>query len=248
MNRTERRHAVVTGGSRGIGRAVAVRLAADGYDISFCYRSGGDTANETEKLIREQGANVHHAPCDVADFDAAQTFLAQAAEALGPVHVLVNSAGIVRDNPMVLMAAEDWRAVIDTNLNGTFNFCRSAVFGFMKRKEGVIVNMSSIAGVYGNATQTNYAASKAGIQGMSVSLAKELAPYGIRVNVVAPGFIETDMTEALPEKARAGALKSIPLRRYGGAAEVADLVSFLVSDRASYITGEIVRIDGGITL
>ncbi|MER5541057.1 3-oxoacyl-[acyl-carrier-protein] reductase [Streptomyces sp. NPDC002586] len=245
---TERPCAIVTGGSRGIGRAVAVRLAADGYDVAFCYRSGGDAATETEKLVREQGAQAYHAPCDVADFDAVESFMKRAAEELGPIQVLVNSAGVVRDNPMVLMSAEDWREVINTNLSGTFNFCRSAVFGFMKRKEGVIVNMSSIAGVYGNATQTNYSASKAGIQGMSISLAKELAPYGIRVNTVAPGFIETDMTEALPEKVRAAALKAIGLRRYGRAEEVADLVSFLVSDRASYITGEVIRIDGGTVL
>ncbi|GGO79922.1 3-oxoacyl-[acyl-carrier-protein] reductase [Wenjunlia tyrosinilytica] len=245
---TERRLAIVTGGSRGIGRAVAVQLAADGYDIAFCYRSGADAAAETEKLVREHGAQVHHAPCDVADYDSVQEFVAHASKELGPVHVLVNSAGIVRDNPMVLMPVDDWRAVIDTNLSGTFNFCRTVAFSFMKRKEGVIVNMSSIAGVYGNPTQTNYSASKAGIQGMSAALAKEVAPYGIRVNVVAPGFIETDMTEALPEKVRATALKAIPLKRYGGAEEVADLVSFLVSDKAAYITGEVIQIDGGVAL
>ncbi|MEU1042986.1 3-oxoacyl-[acyl-carrier-protein] reductase [Streptomyces sp. NPDC005551] len=245
---TERQVAIVTGGSRGIGRAVAVQLAADGYDIAFCYRSGTEAAAETEKLVRDRGAQVYHAPCDVADFDAVQEFAGEAAKRLGPVAVLVNSAGVVRDNPMVLMPVEDWHTVIDTNLTGTFNFCRSVGFGFMKRKKGVIVNMSSISGVYGHATQTNYSASKAGIQGMSLSLAKEVAAYGIRVNVVAPGFIETDMTEALPEKVREQALKSIPLKRYGGAAEVADLVSFLVSDKAAYITGEVIQIDGGVAL
>ncbi|GAA4671716.1 3-oxoacyl-[acyl-carrier-protein] reductase [Streptomyces buecherae] len=245
---TQRPMAIVTGGSRGIGRACAVQLATDGYDVAFCYRSGNDAAAETEKLIREQGAQVYHAPCDVADYAAVQAFIKDAKAALGPVSVLVNSAGIVRDNPMVLMPHEDWQAVIDTNLNGTFNFCRSIVFDFMKRKEGVIVNMSSISGVYGHATQSNYSASKAGIQGMSASLAKEVAGYGIRVNVVAPGFIETDMTEALPEKIRAEALKSIPMKRYGGADEVAYLVSFLVSDRAKYITGEVIEVDGGVSL
>ncbi|MFT2015061.1 3-oxoacyl-[acyl-carrier-protein] reductase [Streptomyces sp. 796.1] len=245
---TERPMAIVTGGSRGIGRATAVQLAADGYDIAFCYRSGNDAAAETEKLIREKGAQVYHAPCDVSDYEAVQAFVKDAKAALGPVTVLVNSAGIVRDNPMVLMPPEDWQTVIDTNLNGTFNFCRSVVFDYMKAKAGVIVNMSSISGVYGHATQSNYSASKAGIQGMSKSLAKEVAGYGIRVNVVAPGFIETDMTEALPEKIRAQALKSIPMKRYGGADEVADLVSFLVSDRARYITGEVIEIDGGVAL
>ncbi|MFF2651036.1 3-oxoacyl-[acyl-carrier-protein] reductase [Streptomyces sp. NPDC058045] len=240
--------AIVTGGSRGIGRAVAAQLAADGYNIAFCYHSGGDAAAETEKLVREHGVEVYHAPCDVSDFDAVQEFVSKATKELGPVYALVNSAGIVRDNPMVLMPVEDWRAVIDTNLSGTFHFCRTVAFNFMKQKEGVIVNMSSIAGVYGNPTQTNYSASKAGIQGMSAALAKEVASYGIRVNAVAPGFIETDMTEALPEKIRASALKSIPMKRYGGAAEVADLVSFLVSDKAAYITGEVIQIDGGVAL
>jgi 3-oxoacyl-[acyl-carrier protein] reductase len=245
---TERRCAIVTGGSRGIGRAVAVKLAEDGYDIAFCYRSGGEAATETEKLLLEHGARVYHAPCDVADFDAASAFLKQAAKEIGPINALVNSAGIVKDNPMVLMPVEDWNSVISTNLSGTFNFCRNMVFEFMKRKEGVIVNMSSIAGVYGNATQSNYSASKAGIQGMSLALAKELGPYGIRVNVVAPGFIETDMTANLAGKVRDAALKAIPMKRVGAAAEVAELVSFLVSDKASYITGEVIRVDGGVTL
>ncbi|MGP3947292.1 3-oxoacyl-[acyl-carrier-protein] reductase [Streptomyces sp. 7N604] len=245
---TERRTAIVTGGSRGIGRAVAVRLAADGYDIAFCYRSGNSAAAETARLVREKGAQVYHAACDVADHDAVREFVAQATQRLGNVHALVNSAGIVKDNPMVLMPVEDWRRVIDTNLSGTFNFCSSVVFNFMKRKEGVIVNVSSIAGVDGNPTQTNYSASKAGIQGMSKALAKEVAPYGIRVNVVAPGFIETDMTAALPEQVRARALEAIPMRRNGEAAEVAELVSFLVSEKAGYLTGEVIRIDGGVTL
>lgn len=243
---SERGPAVVTGGSRGIGRAVAVQLAADGYDIAFCYRLGGDAAVQTEKEIRDLGVECYHAPCDVADLGSVQAFLGTVEEKLGDTAVLVNSAGIVKDNPMVLMPAADWHAVIDTNLSGTYNFCRSAVFGFMKRKSGTIVNISSVAGVFGNPTQTNYSAAKSGIHGMSRALSKEVAKYGIRVNVVAPGFIDTDMTSGLTDKARKAALGMIPMKRIGSPEDVSDLVSFLVSERASYITGQVIQVDGGI--
>ncbi|MFB7615196.1 3-oxoacyl-[acyl-carrier-protein] reductase [Kitasatospora sp. NPDC056181] len=237
---------VVTGGSRGIGRAVALQLAADGFDIAFCYRTGGAAAEETEKEIRELGVECYHAPCDVADLESVQAFVKTVEEKLGGIAGLVNSAGIVKDNPMVLMPAADWHAVIDTNLTGTYNFCRSVVFGFMKRRSGVIVNISSVAGVFGNPTQSNYSAAKSGIHGMSRALAKEVAGYGVRVNVVAPGFIETDMTAGLGEKARKAALGMIPMKRIGEPEDVSDLVSFLVSDRAAYITGQVIQVDGGI--
>jgi 3-oxoacyl-[acyl-carrier protein] reductase len=243
-----KRSAIVSGGSRGIGRATALALAEDGYDVAFCYRGDLEAAAVTEVELKERGAAVYHAPCDVADGAAVEDFVKAAEGRLGEVTVLVNSAGIVRDNPMVLMPPEDWSAVVDTNLTGTFNFCRTVAFRFMKRRAGVIVNLSSVAGVYGQASQTNYSAAKAGINGMSKALAKELAPYGVRVNVVAPGFIDTDMTAALPDKVRDKAKKLIPLRRFGAASDVADLVSFLVSDRAGYITGQVVQVDGGIVI
>lgn len=239
---------LVTGGSRGIGRAVAVRLAQDGFNVGFCYRSDSDAAGKTASMIMEHGAAVVSGRCDVADFGEVTSFVAKVEAELGPVRALVNSAGIVRDNPMVLMPPPDWAAVIDTNLTGAFNFCRATVFGLLKRKAGVIVNMSSVVGLAGNAGQTNYAAAKAGVIGMSKALAKEVARHNVRVNVVAPGFIETDMTAALPDKARDEALKMIGLRRFGTVGSIADVTSFLISERASYITGQVINVDGGLVL
>ncbi|MBM7810364.1 3-oxoacyl-[acyl-carrier protein] reductase [Saccharothrix algeriensis] len=242
------RIALVTGGSRGIGRASVLRLARDGFDVAFCYRSNPDAARELEKEVGELGVRALAWQCDVADHAAVRELVSTVAERLGDVDVLVTSAGIVRDNPLMMMTEQQWHEVLDTNLDGTFNACRAVVFEMMKRRSGSIVNISSVAGVYGNPTQTNYSASKAGIIGFSQALAKEVGRYGIRVNVVAPGFIETDMTGALSDKVKQTALKSIPLGRLGQPEEVADLVSYLASDRAAYITGTVMQIDGGIVL
>jgi 3-oxoacyl-[acyl-carrier protein] reductase len=240
--------ALVSGGSRGIGRATVRRLARDGYDVGFCYRSDDEAAATLLKELAEIGVRAHAARADVADGAAVRAWVAAAVEALGPPDVVVTAAGITRDNPLVLMKDEDWNAVLRTNLDGVYHVCHAAAFQMMKRRSGCIVNISSVAGVYGSPTQSNYSASKAGIIGFSRALAKETGRYGIRVNVVAPGYIDTDMTSVLSEQVRKKALEAVPLRRLGTADEVAGLVAYLAGPDAGYVTGAVLQIDGGITI
>ncbi|WP_217165924.1 3-oxoacyl-ACP reductase FabG [Streptomyces sp. AC512_CC834] len=239
--------ALVSGGSRGIGRAIVLRLAQDGYDVAFCYRSNEDAADRLVKEAAESGTRVTATRCDVADPAAVGDWYARAERELGPVDAAVTSAGITRDRPLVLMPEDDWNQVLRTNLDGVYHVCRAAAFSMSKRRSGTIVNLSSVAGVYGNTGQANYAASKAGIIGFTKSLAKECGPRGIRANVVAPGLIETDMVGDMPEGALHKQLGNVALGRLGRPGEVADLVSFLVSERAEYITGSVFEIHGGGT-
>lgn len=229
--------ALVTGGSRGIGRAIALELGRAGADVVVGYRSG---QQEAEQVAAEVGGRAVQA--DVSDAGSAAALV----EAAGDLDILVNNAGLTRDGLLARMSDEDWRTVIETNLSSVFYTCRAVARPMMKKRAGAIVNVSSIVGVHGNWGQTNYAASKAGIIGFTKSLARELGSRNIRANVVAPGYIRTQLTEVLPEEATEAMLQQTPLGRLGDPADVAGAVRFLCSDEASFVTGEVVLVDGGL--
>jgi 3-oxoacyl-[acyl-carrier protein] reductase len=246
MPELDGRIALVTGGSRGIGAAICEELASAGAEVVVNYASNAGAAGEVCDRIAGAGGTAHAVQGDIGTAEGAAALVDHVEAEIGPIAALVNNAGITRDDLIMRLSEEAWREVIDTNLGGAFFTCRAVARPMMKRRSGAIVNMSSIVGVHGNAGQTNYAASKAGLLGLTKSLAKELGSRGIRVNAIAPGYIATELTDALPDAAREAILSATPLGRLGEPSDVARAVRFLVSDAAAFVTGDVLAVDGGL--
>ena len=240
--------AVVTGAAKGIGKAIALKLASSGVNIVLNYRSSEDKAIETEKEILSLGVEVLRIKGDISKPNDVENLIDCAKNKFGKIDIMVNNAGITKDTLLLRMKEEDFDSVINVNLKGVFNCLKAITPVMVKQKEGKIINLSSVVGLVGNAGQVNYAASKAGVIGMTKSLAKEIGSRGITVNAVAPGFIETDMTDVLGDRFKEEAKKSIPLKRLGKAEDVAEVVAFLASDSANYITGQVIHVDGEMVM
>ena len=240
--------ALITGGTRGIGKQIALTFAKEGYNIALNYRTENEDLKNTKKEIEENNVKCFTFQGDVTNFKDCEQFVKQIVEEFGSIDVLVNNAGITRDTLLMRMKEEDFKQVIDTNLIGTFNVTKNVISYMMKARSGRIINISSVVGISGNAGQTNYSASKAGIIGFTKSLAKEVASRNITVNAVAPGFIETQMTDVLKEDIKEEIAKKIPLKRMGTPQDVANVVKFLASNDSSYITGQVINIDGGMLM
>lgn len=244
----ENKVALVTGASRGIGREIAITLAKEGAMVIINYNGSASRAEEVKNTIEAAGGQAAVYQCNVSDFTACETMVKDIVKEYGHVDILVNNAGITRDNLIMKMKEEDFDAVIDINLKGTFNTIRHLSRQMLKQRSGKIINISSISGILGNAGQANYAASKAGVIGLTKTMARELCSRGITVNAVAPGFVDTEMTEVLSDEVKEAACKQIPLGRFGKPSDIANMVAYLASDKADYITGQIISVDGGMNI
>ena len=245
---SERKVALITGPTRGIGKEIALELAKNGFDIAVNYRSMQNDMEDLKKEIESNNVRCEFVGADVANFEQCENMVKETIEKYGKIDVLVNNAGITKDGLIMRMKKEDFEAVIDINLVGTFNVTRNVIPYMIKQKSGRIINVSSVVGVAGNAGQTNYSASKAGVIGFTKSLAKEVASRNILVNAIAPGFIDTDMTKVLSDNVKEGINAQIPLKRMGTPNEVARVVKFLASEDSSYVTGQVINIDGGMVM
>ena len=240
--------AVVTGASRGIGKAISVKLASKGATVVINYNGSRERAAEVKNEVESAGGKAMIIQCNVADFDACKEFIETVIKEQGRIDILVNNAGITKDGLLMKMSEEDFDAVLDTNLKGAFHTIQAVSRQMLKQRSGRIVNISSVVGVSGNAGQANYSASKAGIIGLTRTMARELASRGITVNGIAPGFVDTDMTKVLPEQVREAATAQIPLGRFGQPEDIANMAVYLASEKASYITGQIISVDGGMAI
>lgn len=242
------KNCLVTGGSRGIGKSIALFLADYGANVAITYARSGEAADDVVKQLEAKGVNAKAFQADVVNFDKAEEVIQEVVNAWGSLDVLVNNAGITKDNLILRMSEDQWDDVINTNLKSVYNYSKAAAKPMMRNRAGSVINISSVVGISGNAGQSNYSASKAGIIGFTKSYARELASRNIRANAVAPGYITTEMTEKLSDSVLDGIKKETPMGRPGEVAEVAALVAFLASDLSSYITGEVIRVDGGMAM